>query len=301
MQALHSGYSARDAWGTFNGLHQKVAKAALPANRPRRTKRERIREQRELTMRSGQDWHIIRADHPDNHVELKLDLAHAIRTTNAASRLVERAGRIIDSQRQIGLGEPVELYEDLIKFRVRLLAALNKLAMIEGRVGRGADFIWAHTNRQIALLKRLIQETSGYVATQRQAEEGDVIGTTFRRDTFMRDSQPTPQRNGRQWYHHLGNGPLSNVGLCLSGDEHGLIVDRFVMKDVWFTSHPNLWTDLHFWYGDPRDPTSKVPYEVHIMGHLTATEQENIVRMRSWRLAPEKLMYRVGPVHPTNI
>lgn len=135
MQVLHSGYNGRDAWGAFNGLHQKVAKAALPANRPRRTKRERIRDQRELTTRSGQDWHIIRADHPDNHVELKLDLGHAIRITNAASRLAERAGRNIDVQRESRLDEPVELYEDLVKFRVRLLAALNELATVEREGG----------------------------------------------------------------------------------------------------------------------------------------------------------------------
>jgi hypothetical protein len=167
MQALHSGHNARDAWGTFNGLHQKVAKAALPANRPRRTKRERIREQRELTTRSGQDWHLIRADHPDNHVELKLDLGHAIRMKNIASRSVERARRNIDVQRESRLDEPVELYEDLIKYRVRLLAALNTLAVVEGRVGRAADSIRAHTDREIALLKRLIQETSDHVAAQR--------------------------------------------------------------------------------------------------------------------------------------
>jgi len=295
MQALHSGYNARDAWGTFNGLHQKVAKAALPANRPRRTKRVRIREQRELTTRSGQDWHLIRADHPDNHVELKLDLGLAIRMTNIASRIVERARRKIDVQRERRLDEPVELYEDLIKYRVRLLAALNKLATVEGQVGRGADFIWPHTNREIALLKRLIQETSDYVATQRQDEEYNEYGSFIRRDIFQKNSLPTPTPGGRQWHSNIASGPMSCVGLSLSIDEHNSIRDRIVMKDMWFNTQPWLWTDLGFWMGDPKDPTSKVPYEVHIMGHLTATEQENILRMRSWRMAPEYLMYRVSP------
>lgn len=76
---------------------------------------------------------------------------------------------------------------------------------------------------------------------------------------------------------------------------HNQIVNRFVMKDVWFTSYPDLWTDMAFWMGDARDPTSKVPVEVHIMGFLTATGQENILRMKGWRMAPEKLMYRVSP------
>jgi serine/threonine protein kinase len=67
------------------------------------------------------------------------------------------------------------------------------------------------------------------------------------------------------------------------------------MKDMWFNIQPHLWTDSTFWMGDPRDPTSKVPYEVDIMRHLTATGQENILRMRGWQVSPENLMYRVSP------
>ncbi|GAB7322247.1 hypothetical protein MBLNU13_g03239t3 [Cladosporium sp. NU13] len=134
---------------------------------------------------------------------------------------------------------------------------------------------------------------SAEVAVRHQEEDADDIGMTYRRDTFQRSSQPAPPPGGRKWFNHIANGPLSCVGLCVSGDQHNQIVDRFIMKDMWFTYHRNLWTDLHFWYGDPRDPTSKVPYEVHIMEHLAATGQENVLRMRAWHMVPEKLMYRI--------
>jgi hypothetical protein len=270
MQALNSGYDARHAWAAFNGFHQKAAAAAHLANRPRRGKCECRREQRELTARSTQDWQKIRVDHPEKHLQLKLDLGRAIQMSNGANRMVKRARSNIEAQRAMGLGEPAEIYEALNRARVILLTTLNELAMVEGRIGRAADFIKAHTDREIALLRRNIADTEGEVATRRLVEEGDFIGTTFRRDTFMRNSQPTPPNGGRQWYHHLAKSPLSSLGLCLSGDEHDRIVDRLVMKDMWFTGHHNFWTDKHFWYGDPQDPTSKVPYEVHVMGHLTA-------------------------------
>lgn len=160
--------------------------------------------------------------------------------------------------------------------------------------GRGADFIWAHTIREIALLKRLIRETSDYVASKRQDEEYDEYGSFIRRDIFQKNSLPTPTPGGRQWHSNIASGFLSCVGLFVSIDEHNLIRDRIVMKDMWFNTQPSLWTELGFWMGDPQDPTSSVPYEVHIMGHLTATEQENILHMRSWRMAPENLMYRVS-------
>lgn len=300
MQASNSGYDARHAWAAFNGLYQKVAAAAHPANRPRRNKRERRREQRDLTARSGQDWQRIRVDNPDDHVQLKLRLGRAIRMSNVASRIVKRARSNFEAQRASGLGEPAEIYESLNGAQVLLLTALNELETVEILIGRAADFIRAHTEPEVALLRRNIADTERELATRRLIEEGNSIGTTFRRDTFMRNSQSKPPRGGRQWYHLLANGPLSNVGLCLSGDEHHRIVDRLVMKDMWFTGHHDLWTNKHFWYGNPQDPTSKIPYEVHIMGHLTATGQRNILRMRAWHIAPEKLMYRVCLQNPSN-
>jgi hypothetical protein len=36
------------------------------------------------------------------------------------------------------------------------------------------------------------------------------------------------------------------------------------------------------------------------MAHLTATGQRNVLRMRAWHMAPEKLMYRVCLEHPSN-
>lgn len=271
MQAPHLGYDARHAWLSFNALHQKLAKAALPDNRPRLGKRERRREQRELTARSAQDWQRIRVDNPENHVQLKLRLGRAIQMSNGAYPMIERARSNLEAQRASGLDEPAEIYESLNRAQALLLTALNELETVEILIGRAADFIRAHTEPEIALLRRNIADTEREVATRRLDEEGNSIGTTFRRDTFMRNSQPTPPRGGRQWYHLLANGPLSNVGLCLSGDEHDRIVDRLVMKDMWFTGHHNLWTNKHFWYGKSQDPTSKIPYEVHIMGHLTAT------------------------------
>lgn len=290
----HPGYNARDAWAAFNGLYHRAAKAALPTNRPHLTKSAQIRERKQLKKQIHDDWERIKTDHRDDHVGLKLDLGHAIRMTTAAGRLVERAVREIER----GESDAAKIYEDLISAEERALSAMKDLATVARRVGRAAQLIMAHANGEVILLKRNIEHTSEQVAVRHQKEDGDAIGMTYHRDTFQKSSHPAPPPGGRQWFQNIANGQLSCVGLCVSGDQHNQIVDRFIMKDMWFTYYRNLWTDLHFWYGDPRDPTSKAPYEVHIMGHLAATGQENILRMRAWNMAPEKLMYRVGPEHP---
>ena len=289
-----SAYNARDAWAAFNGFYHRAAKAARPANLPPPTKRQQIQMRKQLKKQIHDDWERIKTDHGDDHVGAKLDLGHAIRMGTAAGRLVERAVREIER----GESDAAKIYEDLVLAEERALSAMKDLATVARRVGRAAQLIMTHANGEAALLKRNIEHTSEQVAVRHQEEDGDNIGMTYRRDMFQRSSQPAPPPGGRNWFQNIANGHLSCVGLCVSGDQHNQIVDRFIMKDMWFTYHHHLWTDLHFWYGDPRDPTSKVPYEVHVMGHLAATEQENILRMRAWHMAPEKLMYRVGPEHP---
>lgn len=295
MENLRSGYNARDAWAAFNGFYQRAARPPTDPDRPPLSKREKKREQKQLRTRIHDDWERIRTDHPDKHVELKLDLGNAIRRTTVAGRLVDRALSGITQ----GRSDSAKVYETLLSAEVRALATMHDLATVERRVGPAAEFIMAHTHREIALLKRNIKHSGEQVAFRRREEEGDFVGTTHRRDTFQANTKPTPLPGGRQWRLYLAHGPLSLVGLCLSGDEHNQIVDRFVMKDMWFTNHPNLWNDPGFWMGSLDDPTSKVPREVQIMGRLTATEQYNILRMRSWHMAPEKLMFRVGSEHPS--
>lgn len=286
----------------MGGLQRPLPKSGRPStdpDRPSLSKREKKREQKQLRTRIHDDWERIRTDHPDNHVELKLELGNAIRRTTAANRSVERDLSTVRAQRATGFIGPVEIYEDVIAARVRALAALKDLAEVEQRVGMAADFIWAHGEREIATLKRVIRIEGDYMAILRRGQEGDPIGTTHRRHVFQSSSLPAPPAGHRQWHGYLAHGDLSLIGFCLTGDQHNRIVDRFAMKDMWFTNHPNLWTDVGFWMGDPRDPTAKVPREVHIMGRLTATEQQNILRMRSWHMAPEKLMYRVSSEHPS--
>jgi len=295
MQNLNSGHNARDAWAAFNGLYQRAARLPTDPNRPPLGKPAQKREQKQLRGRVHDDWERIRADHPDNHVELKLALGNAIRRTTIAGRLVDRALSEITQ----GISDSAEVYETLLSTEVRALATMNDLVTVARRVGRAAEFIMAHANRETALWKRNIKHSGEQVASRRREEEGDFIGTTHRRDMFQANTKPISLPGGRQWRILLAHGPLSMVGLCLSGDEHNRIVDRFVMKDMWFTNHPNLWNDPGFWMGSLDDPTSKVPCEVQIMGRLTATEQYNILRMRSWHMAPEKLMFRVGLEHPS--
>lgn len=192
----HSGYNARDAWAAFNGLCHRAAKAALPPNRPHLTKRDQIRERKHLKKQIRDDWERIKTDHRDDHIGLKLDLGHAIRMTTAAGRLVERAVREIER----GESDAAKVYEDLISAEERALSAMKDLATVARRVGRAAQLIMAHATGEVVLLKRNIEHTSEQVAVRHQEEDGNAIGTTYRRDTFQRNSHSAPPPGGRQWF-----------------------------------------------------------------------------------------------------
>jgi len=284
--------NARDAWAVFNGHYHK---AALLAGRPRRGKREQQRLRRQIQ----RDWARIRIDHIDDHVDLKSELRDAIRRTTAASRLVDRAMDTItvEGGRYEAADTPVpaELYEDLISAEMRVLSAMKDLTEVERRIGNAAAFLMAHADREIAHLKRNIMDTGEHIASLRRDEEHDYAGRHGRRSMHQRKWRPNPPPGGRIWYGDIADRTLAHVGFCLAGDQHNRIVDRLVTKDVWFTEHPELWTEPGYWIGDPRDPTAKMPSEVHIMGRLGAARQKMVVQMRGWHMAPEELMYRVCP------
>jgi hypothetical protein len=288
-------HNARDALAAFNGHYHK---AALMADRPRRGKRE----QQQLRRQVQRDWAQIMIDHPNDHVQLKSDLRDAIRRTTAASRLIDQArGTIaIESARNRAsfYRDFAEMFENLILAEMRLLDGMKVLAELEERIGPAVGFIQAHADRDIARLKGSITNTGKHVGFLRQAEDGyrDEDRKNARRFGHQKNWRTSHPTRGRLWYGNIANNPLACVGVCLAGDQHNRIVDRVVLKDVWFIDTPELWTSLGEWIGDPQDPLVKIPTEGHVMGRLAATRQKNIVRMRGCHLAPEKLMYRIRPL-----
>lgn len=93
-------------------------------------------------------------------------------------------------------------------------------------------------------------------------------------------------------------GSTSTAGLWLCGDHNNTIVDRFVVKDVWFTERPEQWTRARWWVGDVNDILRRVPREAHIMTRLNEARSENILQMRSWVIRQHQLMYRVSARFP---
>lgn len=138
-------YNTRNDRAAFNGLYQKAVKTALPPNRPRRGKRELGK----LSKQIGRAWKRIETDHLNNYLELKQVLGNSIRKTTTANQSVDRAPSHDAAQ---AADDPAKAYEERLSAEVKALAALNDLARVEGRVGRAADIIWTHTQREIARL-----------------------------------------------------------------------------------------------------------------------------------------------------
>jgi hypothetical protein len=186
------------------------------------------------------------------------------------------------------------MYEGAMLVAIGFLAAAKSFVLIESRIGLGATFIRSQAQTEIDDLKVEIAQMGQNIARWREYRELTVAARGTRRGWFQRNATPPPPPGGRIWYSQITDGTLASVGLCLYGDEHRRIVDRMIMKDVWYTPSPHIWTDSTWWIGDALDPIAKTPPEAAIMMHLTDTGHENVVQIRTWQMFPTKLMYRVS-------
>ena len=92
------------------------------------------------------------------------------------------------------------------------------------------------------------------------------------------------------YYHHLYTSHQTTAAVWVRTDEQNNIVERVVAKDCWFIEEIPYWADPKMWFGDPDDPTTKVPMEALIQEGL---RHDSVLRLRGWHMHPHKLMCRV--------
>jgi hypothetical protein len=303
--------SAKNTWPVFKGHYQQIVYfyghfRGVPLQGDKLAAEPLIRQ-------ISEDWARIQTDHPDDHVRLKIELRKAIRLykveAQASARAMRRLQSLCEQNRAADprVNDTPEIYERAMLAGIRCLVAAKNLALIEGEIGPAAAYIRDHVEEEIRETKREIEKLGEAVAywtrkleqpnDEEEDQDPNEQARAMRRAQYQFDTGPIPRPGGpgrNMWYGLLADGTLACIGLWLFDDEHGNIVERVIMKDVWYTELCPFWTDPTWWLQDPRDPTVKIPPEASIMAHLTRTGQNNVVRLRDWQLFPTKLMYRVG-------
>jgi hypothetical protein len=295
--------NAKNAWPVFKGHYQQIAYfhghfRGVPLQGDKLAAEPLIRQ-------ISEDWARIQTDHPVDHVRLKIELHKAIRLykveATASARAMRRLQSLCEQNRAAvpRLNDTSEMYERAMLAGIRCLVAAENLALVEGKIGPAAAYIRDHVEEEIRDTKRDIEKLGEGVAywtrkleqpnDEEEDQDPNEQDRADRRGQYQFDT-----RLGNMWYGQIADGTLAYICLLLYGDEHGRIVDRAIMKDVWYTGLCPFWTDPTWWLGDALDPTIKIPPEASIMAHLTRTGQENVVRLRDWQLFPTKLMYRVS-------
>ncbi|KAI7392769.1 hypothetical protein KC336_g16449, partial [Hortaea werneckii] len=91
------------------------------------------------------------------------------------------------------------------------------------------------------------------------------------------------------------DGSFGKTSLWVRQDSNGLINDRCVIKDT--IVEDDLWKSKLFFAKDPRYPESEertLPIEVAAHAALRPLEgSDTIIKMRNWRMASERMMYRL--------
>jgi hypothetical protein len=318
--------NATDAWSVYRGHYQAIAhflghfrgqfivdvnnrKRHRLRDVPLRNERHRFRDvplrgrraKQRLTRQIRMDWEMIQNDHPTNHVRLKAELRDAIRhfkdEAKAHTLATDHLNKLRAENRAANPRprDIPQMYEGAMRVAIGFLAAAMILFRTELRIGAAlTTFIRAQAQTEIDDLKFEIADMGQKLARWSQHREQTVAARSTRRGWVQRNSTPAPPPSGSIWYSQITDGMLASVGLCLYGDEHHRIVDRMIMKDVWFTHVPHIWNDPTWWLGDPMDVFPKTPPEAAIMMHLTDTGQEIVVQIRTWEMFPTRLMYRVS-------
>lgn len=280
-------------WSVWNGYYLR-----LNPTRGNRNLRGRARRQQQHDWRQqiSQDWSIIAVTHPRDHAHIKARIRDAIQRLNTAeteaNTAVSRAHRSNEQKQNSGMPVNADVWEAAVQALLRRLALMERLKYAVAYAGVPEGTLLALLRPQVTAIRIAVDDANQNISNARQMD----MSHPARREAFQRDMAIIPPLRGRMWYSHLQTGLCSVVGLWLCGDFHGRITDRVVIKDDWFTSRLPQWTDPAWWYGDANDPLRKTPPEAHIMDRLNGTGSRNILNMRAWNLALDKLMYRVSSI-----
>lgn len=193
---------------------------------------------------------------------------------------------------------PVERYERAALAALEHLGAVEILIGVEELIGLPTQRMRLYEETVRQMLREIAVTASNMVRTVRAHEDGTGAANTATRDArqqrVQRNMEVQPMPEGRMQYIHLADSKMATVGLWLSGDEHGRVIDRLAVKDTWYMEQPFWWTDQAWWRGDARDLLNRVPAEVHIMQRLNATNAENILKMKAWNARPHLRLVRVS-------
>lgn len=270
-----------------NGLHRLRTKQAIRRN-----------------------WNAIARVHPEDHAQLKRDLCDAIDRANISE--IQSNAALAAAQASLLPNLPstarqrTVAHELALREKIQSLRDLTALVVIESRIGAPVaavrDF---DAGDRIDQLRRQVDSAATLVA-QRRLEEFQPLSILQKRraldahrDVFSRAS--FHKGPGNTFVALPGGNGDTKLGVWISTDANGDIIDRTVIKDVCFDYDPNDWTNPITWQ-NVRDTLNKVLTEARVMERLRDTEDsQNVVRLRSRQLHAEELVFRVGSRHRTTV
>ena len=249
------------------------------------------------------NWNAIVRVHPENHARLKRDLCDAIDRANVSE--IQSNAALAAAQASLLPNPPstasqrTAAHEHALREKIRSLRDLTDLIDVETRIGAPAaavrDF---DAGDRLDQVRRQVDSAATLVA-QRRNEELQPLSILQKRraldahrDVFSRASFQQGQDN--TFVALSGGNTETKLGVWIRTDANHDIIDRTVIKDVCFDYDPNDWTHALSWQ-NVHDPLNKVLTEAHVMDRLQATaNSQNVVRLRSWQLHAEELVFRVG-------
>ncbi|KAM0719904.1 hypothetical protein Q7P37_004039 [Cladosporium fusiforme] len=258
---------------------------------------------RRTEQRNKRIWTAVVKAYPADHRNRKHDLCEALFQAGEATENASTVNRRLTALIAAGPnGDQPQHFRDIAhqtgRYLDALIARLRAEAPVELAIERIvtrkeplADLI-DHYDQRAQNLSRSIRRVARQLRTATGNITDDAATRTINRELLQRRLFEAEEGHG--FFKLEGGNRTSQLGIWVESDGNGNIVDRTVVKDVYYDNpdYPDGLFDHGLWT-DPDDVLDKVPLEVNVMLKLNEVESPNIVVLRNFFVYPGKAMFRM--------